>query len=50
MREQGVKAMGEYDDEVSMYGDDRQGQAFGGPEGKKRRGVRKDPPCVKVSF
>lgn len=40
MREQGAKAMGEYDDDVSMYGDDRQGPAFGGgPEGKKRRGV-----------
>lgn len=48
MREQGVKAMGDYDDDVSMYGDDRQGQAFGGPEGKKRRGVRKDPLCTKV--
>jgi hypothetical protein len=44
MREQGAKAMGEYDDDVSMYGDERPGQVFSGPEGKKRKGVRNDRP------
>lgn len=43
MREQGAKAMGEYEDDVSMYGDDRQSQVFGGADGKKRRG-RAAPP------
>lgn len=44
MREHGAKAMGEYEDDVSMYGDDRQSQVFGGAEGKKRRGVRSEFP------
>jgi hypothetical protein len=40
LRDQGVKTIGEYDDDVSIYGDERQSQGFGGSEGKKRRGVR----------
>lgn len=44
MREQGAKAHGEYDDDMSPYGDDRQSQGFGGPDGKKRRGVCEHPP------
>jgi hypothetical protein len=47
MREQGAKAVGEYEDDTSMYGDDRQSQGFGGAEGKKRRGVCEDPPYAK---
>lgn len=43
MREQGSKAMGDYDNDVTMYSDDRQSQVFDPPEGKKRRGVRDNP-------
>jgi hypothetical protein len=47
MREQGAKVVGEYEDDISMYGDDRQIQGFGGAEGKKRRGVCEGPPYAK---
>jgi hypothetical protein len=40
MRDQGVKVAGEYDDDMSMYSDERQSQSFAVSEGKKRRGVR----------
>jgi len=38
-RERGIKGPGDYDDEMSMYGDDMKNHGFGS-EGKKRRGVR----------
>lgn len=40
MREQGGRVTGEYDDDMSMYGDDMKSQGFGASDGKKRRGVR----------
>ena len=40
MREQGGRGPGEYDDDMSMYGDDGKNQGFGASDGKKRRGVR----------
>lgn len=40
MREQGGKGPGYYDNEMSVYGDDLKSQGFGGPESRKRRGVR----------
>lgn len=43
MMEQRAREMGgrpgEYDEEMSMYGDDMKSQGFGSNEGKKRRGV-----------
>ena len=39
MREQGGRVPGEYDDDMSMYGDDMKNQGFGASDGKKRRGV-----------
>ena len=39
MRDHGAKGQGEYDDDLSMYGDDLKNQGFGGSESKKRRGV-----------
>lgn len=41
-RERGIKGPGDYDDEMSMYGDDMKNHGFGS-EGKKRRG-RAAPP------
>lgn len=46
MREQGVRGPGEYEDEMSMYGDDMKNLGYGS-EGKKRRGVG---PSVKDSI
>lgn len=43
MRDQGVKVAGEYDDDMSMYSEERQSQSFTVSEGKKRRG-RAAPP------
>ena len=44
-REQGLKGSSEYDDEMSMYGDDLKGSGYGA-EGKKRRGVRETSSAV----
>jgi hypothetical protein len=43
MREQGGRGPGEYDDEMSIYGDEMKNQGFGATDGKKRRGVRSHP-------
>jgi hypothetical protein len=37
-RDHGMKGP-DYDDEMSIYGDDPKNQAYGAPESKKRRGV-----------
>ena len=42
LREQGGKE-GEYDEDMTMYGDDLNKQGFGTSDGKKRRGVRATP-------
>ncbi|KUJ18008.1 uncharacterized protein LY89DRAFT_746068 [Mollisia scopiformis] len=42
MRDQGVRGPGEYEDEMSMYGDDMKNHGYGS-EGRKRRG-RAAPP------
>jgi len=39
MREHGGKRPGDYDEEMSMYGDDMRSQGYGGSDSKKRRGV-----------
>lgn len=38
MRDQGIRGPGEYEDEMAMYGDDRQSLGYSS-ESKKRRGV-----------
>jgi hypothetical protein len=43
MRDHGPKGPGDYDDDMSMYGDDMKNQGFGGSESKKRRGVCRYP-------
>lgn len=39
LRDHGGKNLGDYDDDISMYGDDMKSQGYGGSESKKRRGV-----------
>ena len=43
LRDNGTKVPGDYEDEMSIYGDDMKDQGFGGSESKKRRGVCRSP-------